>query len=338
MMERWAWPGRDLHSMDLARNLAQWRDQPPRQWIALANRYLPPILVAILVLLLALKAADLTWRLLESPTVTGDIPPAARVAQPIAGSVDASYAALTGWEPFGAAPDETSEAIPASAILDAPDTTLNLQLKGVITYNELPERGSVVIPESGRAIIASGRAEGVVYRTGESIEDVGRATLHSVYVDRVVLDRGGGRLETLRYPDTDSTTVRSSSRIAPPRPVNTVQQPPSSQAALADAISDVAMQLSQHMQITPATEGDQMIGFRVQPRGDSQVFSQLGLEPGDVLTEVNGTRLNDLRQTTRVLQTLTEMQQANVTIRRNGNDMALVLDIGQIQRIAESLQ
>lgn len=336
MMQGWAWPGPDLDSMDLVRNFAQWRDQPPEQWIALANRYLPPAVATILILLLALKAADLTWRLLDSPAATGDIPPVQRVAQP-AGTVETSYAALAGWEPFGAAPDESEQAIPASAILDAPDTTLNVQLKGVITYNELPERGSIVIPESGRAIIASGRTDGVVYRTGEPIENVGNVKLHSVYVDRVVLDRGGGRLETLRYPDTD-TTVRSSSRIAPPRQVNAVQQPLNSQAALADAISDVAMQISQHMQITPATEGDQMIGFRVQPRGDGQVFSQLGLEPGDVLTEVNGTRLNDLRQTTRVLQVLGETQQANVTVRRNGSDMALVLDISQIQRIAESLQ
>ena len=46
--------------MDLAKNLAQWRDQSPEQWIAVANRYLPPIVVGVLVLLIAFKAADLT--------------------------------------------------------------------------------------------------------------------------------------------------------------------------------------------------------------------------------------------------------------------------------------
>jgi len=80
-----------------------------------------------------------------------------------------------------------------------------------------------------------------------------------------------------------------------------------------------------------------MIGFRVEPRNDSPVLSQLGLEPGDVLTEVNGKKLGDLRNVTEVLQTLQESPQANVMVRRNGVDQPRSIDIAQIARFAAGL-
>ena len=115
-------------------------------------------------------------------------------------------------------------------------------------------------------------------------------------------------------------------------------QGPGTSAALAEAVGGAAALLGEHMQFAMHTENGEMVGFRVQPRGDGRVFAELGLEANDVLTEVNGMRLNDLRNTTQVLQALSEAQQANVRIRRNGFDQALVLNMDQIQRLAESLQ
>jgi general secretion pathway protein C len=85
-------------------------------------------------------------------------------------------------------------------------------------------------------------------------------------------------------------------------------------------------------------EGGEMIGFRVEPRNDSPVLSRLGLEPGDILTEVNGRKLGDLTSPTALIQALGESPQANVLIRRNGVDQPMSIDVGQIQRLAESLQ
>ena len=53
--------------MDLAKNLAQWRDQSPEQWVAQANRFLPPVVMALLVLGIAYQLAGLTWRLTAAP-------------------------------------------------------------------------------------------------------------------------------------------------------------------------------------------------------------------------------------------------------------------------------
>lgn len=327
--------------MDLAKNLAQWRDRSPEQWIALANRYFPPIVVGVLVLLIAFKAADLTWGLLDSPTVSDQIPPAVRVAMSDRSAAGpGSYETLNGWEPFGRAPDESTATIPAELVLDAPETTLNLTLAGVVVAQQLPEPGTVVIVhEKGLAIISGGRGEQKTYRQGTAIENVANATLHSVFTDRVLLDRGGGRLEMLRF-DEEESAPQANSRVAA-RPQLARTQPVqslSAAASLADAAGEAASLIGEHVQIAMHVENGQPIGFRLEPRGDGQVFAQLGLEAGDVLTEVNGIQLNDMRNTSRVLEALAETQQASVTIRRNGANQALVLDVGQIQRLAESLQ
>lgn len=322
--------------MDLAKNFAQWRDRSPEQWITQANWLLPPVVVGVLVLLIAFNLADLTWRLLESPTVDAVAPPPVAVS---GSAPDAQrYQALSGWEPFGRAPDESAGAISADLLLDAPDTTLNLSLIGTVQASELPERGSMVIPEQGAAVI-SGSARQQLYWTGDQIEGAGNAALHSVFNDRVLLDRGDGRLETLRFPESVSTQSQSSRLSARPQVRNVAPvRGAGSSAPLPAAIGEVAELLSEHIQFAMHTENGQVLGFRVQPRGDPSVFSELGLEAGDVLTEVNGMRLNDLRNASQVLQALGETQMANVMIRRNGLDRALVLNIDQIERLAESLQ
>jgi general secretion pathway protein C len=153
----------------------------------------------------------------------------------------------------------------------------------------------------------------------------------------VLLERGG-RLETLRYPEPEATPQLNSRIPARSPQTNTLPQDLSTAAQVADAVTQTAAILGQHMTIAMHSENGQMVGFRVQPIGDGQVFSQLGLEPGDILTEVNGTQLNSLRNSSQVIQALGEAAQATVTIRRNGADQAMVLNVGDIQRIAESLQ
>lgn len=342
MMERWAQgPARTYDPMDLAKNLAQWRDLTPEQWMALANRVLPPLVVLVLIILIAYQAAGLTWRLLESPA-DQDVVPALVMSGSAAPRAAGPLDALSGWHPFGEPPTQDEpEAVLADELLDAEETTLNLTLHGLAQAQELPERGSRVVPEGGLAVISSGRGGERVYRSGDTIEDASGARLHSVFVDRVLLDRGG-RLERLSYPEPDeqvSGGPRLNSNVATRAPQGAAPPvEPSSAVAMADAINNLAPVLAEHMSFAPAQEGGQMIGLRIQPRGDQAVFSELGFEAGDVLTEVNGLALNDLRQTSQVFNALSESSQAQVRIRRNGQEQVLVVNIGQLQQLAESLQ
>ncbi len=70
---------------------------------------------------------------------------------------------------------------------NAPQSSANLLLAGTIATQD---------PKHGVAIISEGGAPSKVYSVGER---VGGASLHSVYLDHVILDRGGA-LETLLLP------------------------------------------------------------------------------------------------------------------------------------------
>jgi general secretion pathway protein C len=327
--------------MELTKNLAQWRDQSPEQWITQANRVLPPLAVAVIVVLIALLAVDLTWTLLDSPAELDAAPPAAVIAPAGASGRSAqNLAVLDAWRPFGTPPVETEQqGLPAGPLLDAPETTLPLRLHGLVEVQDLPERDSIVIPEAGSATISSGGGRQKTYHTGDTIENASGAKLQFVFADRVVLDRGG-RPEALFFPSIEealSSTSRSNSRIAatPQRAQPVTGADP---ATLLGAMTSAASILTQNVQIIARTESGQTIGYSLQPRGDSQIFSQLGLEPGDVLTEVNGIRLDNINNTMQILQALGEAPQASVTIRRNGVNQAMVLDMSLIERLSQSQQ
>lgn len=335
--------------MDLAKTVAEWRSRPREQWLAECNRILPPVAAILLVILLAFKGAGLTWRLLEQPAVQDELPPVVAIAGGTAPQATAGdLSPLRNWEPFGRAPAPGEVERISASDLDVEETRLNLRLAGLASVHSLPEAGTMIdVPESGHATIASGRGAPKTYHPGQTIDDASGYKLHSVFTDRVFLDPGGGRpLEKLSWPDAEelaqsvgrlnsNVQTRTQTTIFRPEAVSS----PSTAAAVADAaVAAASTAFAQHIQLLPHEDQGRMIGFRLEPRNDSPVMSRLGLEPGDVLTEVNGTPLSDLRNAASVLQTLGQTSQANVKIRRGDAELSLPVNIGDIQRLAESLQ
>ena len=306
-------------SLDAAKRLAAWQDQPLEQRLKLANRYLPPVVTAVLVLAIAYRLAELTWLIV--PTTPPDSPPPPVVAsRTTAAQPTAAYGSLEGWHPFGEASAVTAP--PVVATVDAPDTTLALVLASVHAFPE---------PTDGYAGIASGRGEQKLYRVGAAIESANGATLHSVYADRVLIDRGG-RVETLRFPEPQEFAGRAApptARLAPP--------PDNPTPSLREVISANASRITDIIRAAPHVEGGEMIGYRVTPARNREAFAALGLEPGDVLTEVNGTALNDPASSLQVFESLGEASMATVTVLRDGSPQVVVVDMTQIQNIAESL-
>lgn len=338
--------------MELAKNLTEWRERPPEQWIALANQHLPPIVVALLVILIAWQAVGLTWRLLESPAEQ-DVVPAA-IVTPSGGSsggaLTSSLDVLRTWRPFGEppAPGEMQSAT-VGDIIDAAPTTLPIELNSFVFAQELPEdRDAIIVPEKGAAIIVPARGSMQVYFVGDDIEDRDgnslNATLYAVLEDRVVLERGNGNYESLYLPDDKTpssggrqpnSNIASLQRTAPP-PGNLAEQ-----VDFAESIGTVATMLNRFITIAQHQENGQLVGIRLQPKGEEgqQAFSSLGLQAGDVLTEVNGIPLSDPRNTGQVFAALGENPQAaSVSVLRNGNVQAQIIDITPLLQLAESLQ
>ena len=118
--------------MDVTKLLAQWRSQPPEQWLGVVNRYLPPGVTAVLVIAIAYQLATLTWAAVPAAGSGATIVvPAASNPQPSDQGLG-DYAGLSSAHLFGEAAKESTAAVVQPAVVDAPDTTLSLTLTGIL--------------------------------------------------------------------------------------------------------------------------------------------------------------------------------------------------------------
>jgi general secretion pathway protein C len=312
--------------MDLASRLAHLRDQTPEHWVRTANRVLPPGVTAILVIVIAYQLAVLTWQLVPGTTLQSTIPtPAMPIGSETAAERPIDFTALKESHLFGEAPVAPVEPS-VEAVVDAPDTTLSLRLTGItaVSEGELP----------GYASISGGRDEGKLYQTGQAIDNANGATLHTVYGDRVILNRGG-RLETLRLPQELSSGGPVAR--APGRPMGMPPAtPPESAGSLRQVITENASRITDVIRVTPHVEQGQLVGFRLSPGRDRETFEALGLQPGDIVTDINGTVMDDPSRGLQVFESLGEASMANVTVLRNGVPQLIVVDTSQLQGLEEN--
>ena len=212
---------------------------------------------------------------------------------------------------FGVASVDPSTEDPANA----PQSTANLVLAGTIASRD-PKRGVAIISDGGPS---------KVYSVGDV---VGGAALHSVYLDHVILERGGV-LETLLLPRQLGPGVRGPSLLrrsgGDPRTV-----------AAVDNIRRLVQQdpgiLDQVMRTVPSYDNaaGKLRGFRTYPGRNRQIFSRLGLKPGDLVTAINGTALDDPQRSQEVFNTIQSSDHATVTVERGGQKQDITLNIAQV--------
>ncbi len=265
----------------------------------------------LLIILIAWASSRLVWLLLTpaaTPTLT---------AQPtqqnhrVAGgkALDTSIADdIVARHLFG----EAKEAAPK--VVEAPETRLNLKLRGVYATDD---------EHKGYALIASGSGKEKLYATGQSVP--GNAVLKAVYPDRVILDRKG-RYETLRMVNTKTTG--GSSYVPRGRGVHTKKLGANSRAVkLRQEILRNPRKLAELVSAQPAYENGVFAGYRITTRRADPVFKELNLQSGDIITEVNGIPIDSPQKGLQVLQQLARASEASVTIKRDGQYIQLNLSL-----------
>src|SRR6185437_15131040 len=91
------------------------------------------------------------------------------------------------------------------------------------------------------------------------------------------------------------------------------------------------------MRPEPVFAAGKQQGFRVYPGRDREAFIRLGLRPGDLVTAIDGTPLDDPSRAEQILSTLGASGEAHVTVLRNGQRQDLTLDLAAAEQEAESL-
>jgi general secretion pathway protein C len=292
-------------------NAASWLESFPAQerWRALLLKEGPRLATWVLALALGVQAALIVTDLAGAGR-RGATAPAARTPPP---THALDLAAITNAHLFGAAP------APKQDGANAPQTSIPLVLTGTIAGND---------PQNGLAILGPTAQTAKVYAVGDNVP--GGAKLHSVYSDRVVIDRDG-QLESLALPR------QLNAGNAPPPSSAVLQGENSSIERMRRMISEQPGLLADVMRPQPVMDHGHMNGFRVYPGRDRMAFMRLGLRPGDQVTAINGTPLDDRDRGEQILHTLSSSSEAHVTVIRNGQPQDLVLNIAQVAQEADSL-
>lgn len=279
-----------------------------QQWLDRATRTVPRALTVVLVVGIAWQLVQLTWLLLErlQPTKSADMIMAPPPATAVRKGIDVQ--AIATAHLFGA--PQAEQAAPE----DAQPTQMNLVLAGVFAAND-PTKGLAMIGESAQA--AKVFAVGAVVRPGTK--------LHSVYLDRVILDRNG-QLETLSLPRPSTAGIITRTAATAPRP--------GGGGEFADNLRRIAetnpTAFAEVVRPQPVFANGVQRGYRVYPGRNRQQFAKLGLQPGDLVLSINGTPLDDPQRGMEIFNTIGTSDRVSVTVERNGQSQELTLNTAQI--------
>jgi len=295
---------------DLSARTAQFFQQPPQQIWLKASAVLPPWVALGLVALIAWQLAQIFW-LLVPAGAPGPLTLPASGTNQVAGRAGpaANIEYIVNAHLFGRY--DMSTAVVEMDPVDAPDTRLNLELRGTIAAEEA-DRALAIIAESNR--------DEKVYAIGDAV--AGGASLYSVYPDKVILRRAG-QLETLRLPRADDSGATKS---APRRQATA----PAQATSIREIVSQSPAKLTDIIRPQPVFRDGQQQGYRVYPGRDRQRFTALGLRPGDLITQINGVSLDDPARGMEIFRTLGDASQVSVTLERSGQAQVLSLDTSQL--------
>lgn len=237
-----------------------------------------------------------------------------------------------------------------SADVDAPETRLNLQLKGVFTAGNEAE---------STAIVAESNKPGELYRIGDRLP--GNAILSAVHDDHILFKRGS-RFEKLKFSEQafQATAVetsprtsprakpqrrdrRSSERLRQSRALKAQQQRKRSTqrggtgAAQQQSISDIVNSYRDRLDSDPesvlrelgvesVTSGESS-GYRVGNQISQRQLLQAGLQAGDVILSVNGRPVGDVMQDRSVLDQAMKAGRVRVEIQRRDRRFFITVPI-----------
>lgn len=289
--------------MPLSAKLHEFQDLTPQQWLDRASRTAPQVVMVVLVIAIAWQLVQLTWLLLDRgpQPQPATAPPPMNVA-PVRSGVDIQ--SIVNAHLF-----DVAEAPAAPDAANAPASQANLVLSAVFA-SEDPAKGLAIIGESAQA--------GKVFAVGSVVRP--GLKLHSVYIDKVILDRNGS-LEALALPKPNSALVIN-------RP------PPPQQNRVAENLRRIAetnpSAFAEIIRPQPVFANGVQRGYRVYPGRNRAQFSKLGLVPGDLVLAINGTPLDDPQRGMEIFNTIGSAGQVNVTVERNGQTQELTLNMAQV--------
>ncbi len=270
--------------------------------------YARGLIVFGLAAFMGLIGAKLFWLLVEpAGSVSRVSPDAMRLsAAPANTHGHADIALLFRANPFVDA-GFASEIMP-----DAPETTLNLKLVGLrAATGDALGAAMIVTPDNRQSL----------YAPGDEILD--NVYLDRVLTDRVILKKGDvlesllrdgheGKLLVIGGEEVESAERETTST---PEPALETRPPLERQAFI------------QGVRLNPVREDGRTTGYKIVPRNDAGILQQVGLQDGDIVTVINGTRIADI-DTTEVFGLIGAASQLDMEVLRGEESIPVRIEFG----------
>ena len=192
---------------------------------------------------------------------------------------------------------------------------LNLVLRGVIAADPMT---------LSHAIIARGKnGKEEVFAIGDKMP--GGVTIEEVHPDHVILNRGG-QLETLQLlKDEDLGTIQSSRNSSGFPASGTAEQ---QLVSIRQEILQNPTSFGDYALPVVVKQNGKQLGYRLQPQQKgNELMQEVGLEANDVITEINGIKLDNPQNGIGALRQLSTANSVSITVMRNGNEVPLNIQL-----------
>jgi general secretion pathway protein C len=275
-----------------------------------------------LFLLVALLAAQVTWKLIpaNTPLATWQ---ASAAASPSVKSINLQ--GVHNLHLFGNHDaSQVSRAPVVETITDAPKTSLSILLTGVVASTAVTQ---------GLAVIDS-RGVQDTYSLGDKISGTS-ASLKEVYADRIIITNGG-RYETLMLdglPYTTNGQVNQQLQQAKQsQGVSRVDQRNNQQVSQElgqsrDELLADPSKITDFLAISPVRNGDSLAGYRLNAGRDAALFQQAGFQANDLAKSINGFDLTEMSQALEVMASLSELTEIAVMVERDGQLVEIMFSL-----------
>lgn len=272
---------------------------------------LPALISIVLVLACAHILSQITWMMLTEPEAEPLTPAVSSPILPAGGNSNAqSFRQLTSAHLFG-----RIDQAPVQQAAAAPETRLNLVLRGVLASDPMKMASAII--SSGK----SGKEE--IYGVGDKMP--GGVVLKEVHPEHVILERQG-RLETLRLlrdssgDKANDTVLNAISSSRPSSPAETLTK-------IRKEIMGNPMSFGDYALPVVVKENGKQVGYRLQPQKKGEMLNTLGLQPTDIITSVNGVKLDQPQNGMGALRKLSTAKEINLMVKRNGAEVPLNIQL-----------
>jgi type II secretion system protein C len=176
----------------------------------------------------------------------------------------------------------------------------------------------------GSAEIGVVRESPQTYQAGAMLENGARlAEIHSDYV----LLKNGTKLARLYLENAHPTGKPGDVTVLTVGGIK--EAPPPAKVTSREILTD-------YIRPSPVYEGETLVGYQVYPGAKSGPFTQMGLQSGDLIVEMNGTPLNDPAVAWDIFHQLADGSALPATVKRKGAAQSISLDGALILSAEES--